>query len=81
MRYKAIEESCETGIVYPGKEKTEVSFQNKLQMFVYSIDNCEQLHRVSGLKLEQKGFGPDIRKCFMNIKTVKPAIKGNCGDK
>lgn len=43
-------------IVYPGEEKAEVSFQNKLQVFVYSIDNCEQLHRVSGLKLEQKGI-------------------------
>ena len=69
------------GVVYPAREEAEVSFQNTLQVPVCPIDNCEELYRVSGFKLEQKGFGPDIRKRFMNRKTVKPTIKGNCGDK
>lgn len=76
-----LRKAAEISIVYPGKEKAKVRFLNELQVFVCSIDNCEQLHWVSGFKLEQKGFGPDIRKYFMNIKTVKPTIKGNCGDK
>lgn len=34
VHYNAIEEGCEIGIVYPGEEKAEAGFQNKLQMFV-----------------------------------------------
>lgn len=56
MHYNATEEGCESRIVQPSKDKAEVSFQNKFQVFIYSIDDCEQLHRVFGLKLEQKGI-------------------------
>lgn len=66
-------------IVVSCQEKAEVSFQNKLT--VCSIVNCEQLHRVSGLKLKQRGIWYRHKEMLHEYKTVKPIIKADCGDK